>query len=73
MIKRGKSALEGASTYDIRTGVGGGKKITNSTQVWIFLGNSKLRELQKAETNMCGSATKKRQISRTSLPINLHF
>ena len=40
---------------------------------WVILGNSELREPQTAGTITRGGATKKREISLTSLPINLHF
>ena len=43
------------------------------TQVWIFLGNSELREPQTAGANTRCCTTKRRGISRTSFPINLHF
>ena len=38
-----------------------------------FLSNSELRELQTTGANTHGDATKKCNISRTSLPINLYF
>ena len=38
-----------------------------------FLGNEEVRAGQMAGANTHGGATKKREISRPSLPINLHF
>ena len=47
------------------------------TQVCIFLGNEEVRErawsAQTERGNSRGGATKKREISRSSLTINLHF
>ena len=37
------------------------------------MGNVEVRERADGEGNSRGGATKKREISRTSLPINLHF
>ena len=42
-------------------------------QLWILLGNEEVRERADGEGNSCGGATKKREISRTSLTINIHF
>ena len=39
----------------------------------VFLGNEEMRVAQTAGANVRGGATKKREISRTSLPINVHF
>ena len=44
-----------------------------STELWIFVGKE-VRETRRRERGNSGSGTtKKREISRTSLPINLHF
>ena len=47
--------------------------VSLSTELWIFVGKE-VRETRRRERKNSGSGTtKKREISRTSLPINLHF
>ena len=47
--------------------------VTPCTELEVFLGKEVREAAQTAGANARGNATKKRKISCTSLPINLHF